>query len=397
MDFPSKITFLPSVYEIAREVDVLDGNSKNLDTRAYRTVDGCFNPFSASILPSNNKVSIASLRVLSGRQIKQAEMSITCFENAWLVGQGLVITQDGQVFRDLSRPEEWEQEKNVSIFTKKPPKVTKVIKEPSALLYSMTAMTDNNSHWIVQCLPRIKLFEDVQIKGIKLVLLEGVKDYQKNILNKLGWENDSFIFRNPQEPIFFEKLFVPNFWNSFTDAGEFFDQLHGRIKPEPYPIIGEKIYVSRHDTLNKGIRRFLNELEVEALFKYYGFDIVCPGELPKGAEVAVFHKAKFVAGALGAGLCNCIYSTKGTHLLGFTDEDYSIYWYNELAFAKGFSLSIFFGEGIQCKREVIVHSDTHNNWIVDIELLEQALYKWLKKGGETIFPISPYTVKQWED
>lgn len=72
---------------------------------------------------------------------------------------------------------------------------------------------------------------------------------------------------------------------------------------------GRKLYLSRRDALNG--RLPVNEQETATALAARGFEIVAPGELPLGAQIALFREAAVIVSPHGAALTNLVWTEDG--------------------------------------------------------------------------------------
>jgi len=87
----------------------------------------------------------------------------------------------------------------------------------------------------------------------------------------------------------------------------------------------EKIYVSRRTWLHNNFenigtnyterRRCVNEDEVVELFKSYGYEEVFCENMTMKEKIGLFNSAKHVAGPIGGGMCNVIFSPQKTKVI----------------------------------------------------------------------------------
>lgn len=93
---------------------------------------------------------------------------------------------------------------------------------------------------------------------------------------------------------------------------------------EPAP----RLFVSRRAKRGRVCR---NAPRVEALFAEYGFKIIYPEDLPMTEQAGLFRNADVVAGFVGSGMFNILYTTKMRHLILLAHEAYTAR--NEYLFA----------------------------------------------------------------
>lgn len=87
----------------------------------------------------------------------------------------------------------------------------------------------------------------------------------------------------------------------------------------------DKIYVSRRTWVHNNLknigtnyterRRCVNEDEVVELFKSYGYEEVFCENMSMKEKIGIFNSAKYVAGPIGGGMCNVIFSPSETKVI----------------------------------------------------------------------------------
>lgn len=87
----------------------------------------------------------------------------------------------------------------------------------------------------------------------------------------------------------------------------------------------EKIYISRRTWMHNNFvnigtnyterRRCVNEDEVAELFKSYGYEEVFCENMSMKEKIGLFNSAKYVAGPIGGGMCNVIFSPPETKVI----------------------------------------------------------------------------------
>lgn len=107
------------------------------------------------------------------------------------------------------------------------------------------------------------------------------------------------------------------------------DYIFGEKKMTVEPI--ERLYVSRELA---GRRKVVNEDEIVAILKKYGFTVFHPERVPFLQQVAVFSQVKYLVGEHGSGLTNMLFLKKGASLLELhknqtneLDHPSPLFWY----------------------------------------------------------------------
>jgi hypothetical protein len=97
---------------------------------------------------------------------------------------------------------------------------------------------------------------------------------------------------------------------------------------------------------NGSIRRFINQDEVEQVFRTRGFEIVVPESLSVQQQIELFSRAKVIAGPTGAAIANLVFAPPGCRILvlaAFNRHWPFHYWLN-MAHAAGHHLQYLFGQ-----------------------------------------------------
>jgi hypothetical protein len=190
----------------------------------------------------------------------------------------------------------------------------------------------NYYHFIYDTLPYLySYFNEKQIHPeLKLLVSppEGKEDLYPFVwecLELLGIYREDVVFLNPHT--LYNTIVVGS---SLTHNGLSNSPPHKGV----FDIIGrmrgncegpEKIYVSRRTWLHNKFdnigtnyterRRCVNEDEVAELFKSYGYEEVFCENMNMKEKIGLFNSAKYVAGPIGGGMCNVIFSTPKTKVI----------------------------------------------------------------------------------
>jgi hypothetical protein len=321
------------------------------------------------------KPSEESIFFLKHQKITHPEYYICRVNDAEVHHEGLVCGEADLgcvIYKDITSPVEVNKKIISDSFVS-------IVDRPCFLLFFGNASGINNSHWVVQTMTRLYA-ASLLVEKHYLIVTGTVKRYQLNLLKRLGYSDEDIIIRDTKTSYNIQTLYAVNFYNDFPNIPSFFDRIQNLPEIEnaeadiPSP---DKIYISRVDTYENGVRRFINEFEVQEMLVKMGFTVVVPSQIPAGFEPEYFSKAKLVVGALGAGLCNLIYAKRGVRVLALTDQSYAIKWYSEMAMILGWRLGYQFGYGIPAVRKITRHVETHNSWFIDLKRLEKNINKMI--------------------
>ena len=158
----------------------------------------------------------------------------------------------------------------------------------------------------------------------------------------------------------------------------------------------EKIYISRrtwlhNDTSNIGTnyterRRCVNEDQVARLFSMHGFTEVFCENLTMSEKIGMFRNAKYIAGPIGGGMCNVIFSPPETRVLSinsptFFDVNYRFRFSMEHTDMIDFDYTEFVdhqAETIDGDSALSVSGGLNSPWQVDLNKLSKFLDKWIQ-------------------
>ncbi len=236
-----------------------------------------------------------------------------------------------------------------------------LVDETAALLFFHSASGDNHSHWLLQTLPQLRLFQQAGVRPAKLVVQPSIRPYQRETLRLLGWNDRDILVRSPDSPIIFRELYV-----GYVDGGLVPDDtIFAALRKACPPRKGspEKLYVSRLDA--RDVRRFLNEDRLIERVQQLGYTVVTPSVLGASEEIALFGGARVIAGPLGAGLYNALFAEAGATVVALSDPNYVMTWLQQVAALRGHRYGWMFGIAFDSTEPV--YGGTHNNWLCDIE------------------------------
>ena len=193
-------------------------------------------------------------------------------------------------------------------------------------------------HWLTEVLPRLWLVRD---RAKEFVLLLPDHPYVRTVgvesLELLGFDFADIVWMKS------DALFkVPDLYHltKVSRTGRMHDEVMKELRDAFVggKAVGEgKLYVSR---MAMARRKVLNDNELIALLRRYGFDIFTGEGVTLREQIELFSRCKTVIGIHGAGLANCLFMHPGTvvelkkrepnhgywHLAAALDHRY--YYYN---------------------------------------------------------------------
>lgn len=175
----------------------------------------------------------------------------------------------------------------------------------------------NYAHWLTEVLPRIAAFLDEAGRPAAPIVIDQL--VHPNIRRSLDMiAPEAKVYRLPRDhavrvgrmhhvsvtgyvPFKLRPQPVEAICHGLFSAGALRDAV-ARVRRAVEPLSGERpmLFVRRTNQ----IRRLANEAEVEAAFVARGFTPIEPERLRLEEQVALFSRARMVAGATGAGLAN---------------------------------------------------------------------------------------------
>ena len=190
----------------------------------------------------------------------------------------------------------------------------------------------NYYHFIYDTLPYLySYFNEKEINtDLKLLVSppEGRDDLYPFVwecLELLGIGPNDVVFLNQETPydtVVVGSSLTHNGLSNTSPHSGVFDIIHRMKGKYQGP---EKIYVSRRTWLHNNFenigtnyterRRCVNEDEVVELFKSYGYEEVFCENMTMKEKIGLFNSAKHVAGPIGGGMCNVIFSPQKTKVI----------------------------------------------------------------------------------
>jgi hypothetical protein len=212
--------------------------------------------------------------------------------------------------------------------------------------------SDNYYHFIYDTLPYLISYLHLLQVLPETKLLVSCPNYQSvspypffyEFLEMLGIKKDSLVFVT--ENTLYRELYLSD---SYTHAGKsdfaphsqvyrLYDRLRIQaLRDNIDPFLSDKIYISRRSWLHNNksnigtdytSRRVMeNEEELIDFLSAQGFVEIFAETLSTSTKITLFHRAKFIIGALGGGLSNALFSTSRASLIainspGFLDVNH---------------------------------------------------------------------------
>lgn len=190
----------------------------------------------------------------------------------------------------------------------------------------------NYYHWLFDSLPRLHLIKNIKDTTTRFLIPEETRPFQQQTLDALHISKSNRISSIICPHLGADLLTATSHPNPGTTPvqewvvnflRESFKHLNCSNEHAPL------VYISRGDSTNS--RRLLNEEYLcETLIKL-GFKVFYLSQLTFAEQVNLFHNAKFIVSAHGAGLANLVFAQKGCILYELFSENYQPSMYQEIS------------------------------------------------------------------
>jgi capsular polysaccharide biosynthesis protein len=209
----------------------------------------------------------------------------------------------------------------------------KIKKKGKLLVLIQDASENNFSHWLLDILPRLKIFEEnYSIKEIDYFLLPELKySFHHETLEILNIPFNKILSDKQNRHIEADILFVTD--HPWYKKGFLHDEmvnipewivkwLRDKFLPHAeYKNTSERIYIDRSDSLFNHCQ-IINSDEVWEFLKNEGFMKIKSTEISFKNQIGLFNSAKIIVGAHGAGLTNLIFSKTNANIIEFKPENH---------------------------------------------------------------------------
>lgn len=202
------------------------------------------------------------------------------------------------------------------------------------LMLGLSGLENGYYHFMVELLLRWWIFRTSGLKA-DYYAFSSALPFQKEALGFLGIREPQILEAEPGMIIQADCLLCPSLVNNFRLSHlrgyELYEKIHmPRWSKEAYSFLLGKanrrteapdklIYISRNRSAR---RRILNEDELLAILKRYGFETCYLEEMTFAEQMNLFASVRIVVAPHGAGLVNLVWSREGTTVLELYPEFY---------------------------------------------------------------------------
>ncbi len=238
----------------------------------------------------------------------------------------------------------------------------------------------NYGHWLVDDAPRLKGVIDFSvrnsIRNVRVFLTkydEAINDVKKQCIDSMSPSGMNIeIVLIPQTDVyFFESLLYvsPNSYHPVLKSADSLSELRHAVYQGTGDFISppgdSQLFVTRRE--NRG-RSVTNADEITTLLLHHGFKSVDVETMTFNEQVALFSRALFVVGSMGAAMTNTIFCRPGCKVLYLAPEGWHEPFYSNLAASCGHNYAVVFGP--VSDETVAPHLSSFN---INSELLSRAL------------------------
>lgn len=267
------------------------------------------------------------------------------------------------------------------LFNKKTKKIN-----GSVVLLSLSGLENNYYHWLNECLGRYYLLKKSHYKPDYYILANN-KPFQQQFISMLHINKSKIISTNESIFIQARELIVPDLINNWKDI--YYRGYHGYQKQYLPSWIGklyknkrfrtsnknhfEKIYISRKFA---NYRKLINEDEIVALLKTFGFKICTLETMSVMEQRDLFVNTSIILGVHGAGFGNMVFSPKSAIIFEIFPEYYHDAGIRIMAKVLGLRYYYLIGKTIKIRNINPQKEDVY----IDLDKLKKALNLILTKN-----------------
>lgn len=204
-------------------------------------------------------------------------------------------------------------------------------------------VTQWHSHFLIQCLPRVRIAQDLGY-DVTVLVPQNLRQKQLEMLHILGIPKDRIVEIAPDTIVQADYMVIPNAWRLAFSAytTEIYRRMVAHFACDPHAP-GRRLLISRASRTSW--RNMLNYEPIkDLLVDRYGFEVVAAETLSLEDEVRLYNGAEIVVGAEGAGMYGAVFARPESVYISMCDEDYVMPITASLASVVGFDLAYVFGE-----------------------------------------------------
>lgn len=272
---------------------------------------------------------------------------------------GAVVSDDNVLLSDLSRTFTHQSPDHYLLHQQRVSR----LRRREGRFAVINGVGDSTYHWLYDCLPR---FELLRLAGFDLDAFDGFfmnrPKYEAHYktLELLGIPLSKIVWCTQSSHFGCDRLVVPSFSGNRRQHHPWVYPFLRKMAGLPVQAGGQtkrrRIFISRKDAPT-AIRRIVNEAEILAVLKKYGFEEVVLGGLDFAEQVHLFASAEFVVAPHGGGLSNLCFCNRPAKVLELFAPDYTRTDFRSIARQMGFAYEALVGEHVPCPGEKLNGGD----------------------------------------
>jgi capsular polysaccharide biosynthesis protein len=306
-------------------------------------------------------------------------------------GTDLIVVQNLALYDEIDRNEKYTYGVKPNHIISKVSKDRIIVKIPTRYQVIASAIhftkdhSSNYFHWLVECLPRLSLINDldtsipllidsdishqlfealqlINLNGRKLIKLAKGEAYK---VKKLYYPSQlSVVHDNYNVPCYHkDAIYSPAAINFVRES--VLKSYNLLLSPKR----NRKIYISRK---NSDHRQLLNTTEIENILVAKGFEIIFPEHLSFYTQVQIFSEASIIIGQSGAGLANCIFAPKNCKILIIYSDvpQTNLQLFNAVIEPIGGDVKFLIGRHIPMHKKYLIHADFYIDTTIVLKYLD---------------------------
>jgi len=264
-------------------------------------------------------------------------------------------------------------------------KKTKLVLPSNSAIHFCKDYSANYFHWLIEALPRLSIVEQFpELDAVPILVDHNLQSQQIESLRLINNNKREIIQLQTGQAYHVENLYYPSgmshLHNNYDHPVAYGkdivispDAIH-YLRKKILPLVDvkpahRKLYISRKN-MGAG-KRMLNDDEIGTHFAAKGFEIVHPEKLNFIEQVKIFSEAEVIIGAGGAAFANMVFAPKACRVFALNANNSRINYslFSMMADFIGMKFAYVLGQDKSCNPT----TQSHNDYVVDIKLIESAL------------------------
>jgi capsular polysaccharide biosynthesis protein len=250
-------------------------------------------------------------------------------------------------------------------------------------------------HWVTEYLPKVAIATLAGLPNMSVLIDEKipqrlVESLELFLPNRTGTINVPhlspvrvkrlWVASNPMYMGFYPTVWGPDTWTAMATHPSSFAALLDELKRLSNCEVSrsggfERVFLARKPSRVK--KRMVNHVEIEALARERGFQVIYPEDLPFGEQIRVAHQAKYLMGPEGSNMLLPIFGSTGAKVCVLTSPNtFPLADINGIVTQRGIDYTLFTGPFVTMDEDWLFWND----YRIDTTSLAEFLDEWLKAG-----------------